>query len=178
MNVLAVVAELGCIGEQIGERLDESRMVTDHCEARADIHAQSLSLSKEERSRDFHCLRRDSGDVDRLHVQLDASARDARHVQQVVDQAAKMCHLPIDQLQLLVVATSAPQDLERGHDRRQRIPQLVAQHRHELVFVVRLALGFASRLFVRARFGDVLAHDVAPSPHPVPQRLASSLSPT
>ena len=154
------IAELRGVGEQVGERLDETRRVCiDDEPSRGDVDGQALSLSLEERARHFDRLRGDHRELDVLGVQLDLAARDPRDVEQVVDQTPKVRDLPIDQLQLVVVATTASQDLERGNDRRERIAQFMAEHGHELVLVVRLALGAPRRFFVRARFRDVLAHD-------------------
>jgi hypothetical protein len=71
-------------------------------------------------------------------LQLDLALRDARHVEQVVDEPHEVRELPRDELarrldrrDLLGVPG---EQVNRAHHRRQGIAQLVRQHREELVF--------------------------------------------
>ena len=78
-------------------------------------------------------------------VDLDVAARDAGDVQKIVDQPDQVLHLPFDDLQGLRIVTVAVQlqDLDGGHDGRQRVAKLVPEHRQELVLGT---IGFPQRL--------------------------------
>ena len=81
----------------------------------------------------------DLREIDRPALQHDLAHHDARRVEQVVRQLAEMPHLPAnDRLGVLlhVLALSllrVLQQLRRRRDRRERIAQLVAEHREKLV---------------------------------------------
>ena len=85
-------------------------------------------------------------DLDRLPLQLDLAARDARDVEQIVDQPRQVARLPLDQRALLdedLLALQAHQ-VQRRQDRRQRVAQLVPEQRHEFVLgAVGLVRGLA-----------------------------------
>ncbi len=80
-------------------------------------------------------LGHDFGELDGAAAQLHLSARDARHVEQVLDEADQVPRLPLDDPPLLLggVDAAQAQQLERREDRRERIAQLVAEHRQEFV---------------------------------------------
>ena len=84
----------------------------------------------------------------RLAAQIDVAARDARDVQQVVDQPREVLHLPLDHVarpgELRIGQRAPAHDLDRVADRRERIAQLVREHGEELVLV---PVGFLQRRF-------------------------------
>ncbi len=90
----------------------------------------------------------DLGQIHPLPLQRDGPASDARDVQQVVDQPHEVLHLTLDDLARLhalrVGQLLEPQQMHGGPNRRQRVPDLVRQHRQELVLA---PVGFPQRLF-------------------------------
>jgi hypothetical protein len=76
-------------------------------------------------------------------LQRDHAARDARDVEQIVDETHEMLHLTLDDLAcphaLWLSEIAAAQQLDRGADRRQWIAQLVSEDGEELVLA---AVGF------------------------------------
>ena len=93
--------------------------------------------------------------------QLHLSASDAGHVEQIVDQPHDVLDLALDDAALAVGADDAAQihQLQRREDRRQRIAQLVPEHRQE--FVLRAVRRF--RLTPRlGELGHFEAHDRDP----------------
>ena len=80
-------------------------------------------------------LASDLGSSTGSRCELDLAARDARDVEQVVDQARQVPHLALDDRALAFAGVDAAQahQLQRGQDRRQRVAQLVAEHGQELV---------------------------------------------
>ena len=72
----------------------------------------------------------------RLALQLDQSAVDARQVQQVVDEAGHLAHLPVDHLLGADLRRRLGREPQHGHrvlDRGERIAQLVRERGEELV---------------------------------------------
>ena len=79
----------------------------------------------------------DRGELERLLSKLDLSERDATHVEQVVHEPHHVADLALHHVgaggdDRGVIAGQA-HDPERVADRRERVPQLVRQHREELV---------------------------------------------
>ena len=76
-------------------------------------------------------------DVHALGHQHDLAARDARHVEQVVDQPDHVLELPLDDAarpdDLRILRLALHEHVRGIAQRRQRIAQLVRQHRQELV---------------------------------------------
>ena len=72
-----------------------------------------------------------------LAAQRDLAAGDARHVEQVVDEAGHLAHLALDHVarpaRVGVARVAQAQDLERVGDGRERVAQLVRQRGQELV---------------------------------------------
>ena len=91
--------------------------------------------------------RDDVADFDRVPAKVDLAAGNPRDVEQIVDQPHQVAHLPVDDRPFALGAGIAAQrhQLQRRQDGRERIPQLVAEHRQELV------LGAAGRLLGRAQ---------------------------
>ena len=79
----------------------------------------------------------DFAQLDRLVVQRELAARDARDVEQVVDQARQVAVLAREHVarphELRVVDRLALHELDRALDRSERIPQLVREHGEEIV---------------------------------------------
>ena len=119
-----------------------------------------------------------SASVHRLLAQLELVLRDPRDVEQVVDQADHVLHLAFGMCRARSTSAASsrvePHDLQRAADRRERVAQLVREHRQELVLatvarreiggdlrsassVVRSAASVASRLLLvplRREVGD------------------------
>jgi len=101
--------------------------------------------------------------VDELHAQLDPAARNARDVQQVVDEAGHRLHLTHDDVRRLaqprIGFAGELNQQRRVQDRRERIAQLVGKRREELVLApIRLperGLAAAKRGFGSRACGDV-----------------------
>jgi hypothetical protein len=108
----------------------------------------------ENRTRHLERSHHHLSDLDALLAQLDLSARDARDVEQIVDQPHEMRDLPFDDLLLVRRRAAQPHQLKGRDDRRERIAQLVAEHREKLVLraIGRACLG---------REHSVLAHHLA-----------------
>ena len=129
------------------------------------LHAQALArladgqvlLARlDQRPRRLDRARHDRVDLDRLEAQADLAPRDARDVQQVVDQARELVDLPVDDVArplqpLRRRRRFARRRLGRVADRRQRVAQLVRQHRQELV----LAASLDQQLVASLLFGQV-----------------------
>src|SRR5205807_1451661 len=83
------------------------------------------------------------------------AARDARHIEQVVDQSREVRELPLDHVarpaQLWVGYRLHAHELYGTQNRRQRIAQLVREHREELVLV---AVRLLQRLFRPGPLGN------------------------
>ena len=94
----------------------------------------------------------DRPDVHDLLLELDLPARDAGDVQQVVDEPGQVLHLAFDDLRrpfMVLSSRGSLQDLSGIADRRQRISELVGEHRQELVLA---PVGLFERLGVPPAF--------------------------
>ena len=96
-----------------------------------------MLLGVDQRPRGLH-RRADHGlEIDVILLELELAARDARDVEQVVEQQRHVLHLALDDLAApLALALVGGVRIEDAHgvaDRRQRIAQLVRQRRQELV---------------------------------------------
>ena len=89
----------------------------------------------------------------RFALERNLAGRDSRHVQQVVDQADHVAdltlHHPAHALDRTHGVAAAPNQFEAGSYRRERISQLVRQHRQELVFA---RIGFPQLLLGAGAF--------------------------
>jgi hypothetical protein len=76
-------------------------------------------------------------ELDASAAQLETPVRDARDIEQVLEQARHVADLPLDDLrapaQLAVLQVARQEHLHAAPDRRERVAQLVRQHRQELV---------------------------------------------
>ncbi len=88
-------------------------------------------------------------EAQRLALQHHAAARDARHVEQIVDEVREVAGLPFDHLARAAhrrrIGDALGEHVGDVADRRQRIAQFVRQHGEELVLA---PIGFAQRLRV------------------------------
>ena len=105
---------------------------------------------------------------DRLTAQLDATAGDARNVEQVIHQSRQMGHLPFDARHRLgslrVRSHGARQHLARIADGSEWIAQLVRQHRQKLVLL--LVRGFQlTLLFLQGLARGDMSRNVAEVAH-------------
>ena len=108
---------------------------------------------------EFHGRVDEAGEFEALLAQFDLPLRDARHVEQIVDDPHHVGHLAVEHLprarRLGRVAVGAPQHLERESHRGQRISQFMRQDAEELVLpLVDQAQRFridAQRLRLRGR---------------------------
>ena len=93
----------------------------------------------------------DLGELDRLLLQHDLALADPRDVEELVHQPRELRHLAVDHVarhdEALLGGGDAAHELHGVLDRRERIPQLVREHRQELVLaavrVLQLLLGLA-----------------------------------
>ena len=90
-------------------------------------------------------------DVDRLDLELDLAAGDARYIEQIVDETHQLAKLAADHAccprELAGILLAVAQDVNRIADRRKRIAKLVREHGKELVLSAILLL----YLFVEPR---------------------------
>ena len=89
----------------------------------------------EQRGGDLDGFRHHFRNFDELLLEFDLSSCDPGHVEEVVHQARQVADLALDDRALPLQSTAATElhQLQGRQDRRQRIPQLVAQHGQELV---------------------------------------------
>ena len=144
---------LGGVVEEVADHLGQAGGVALHLErARRQRHHQLLAARVDQRPRGLDRARDHRGEVDRLALQRDLAARDARDVEQVVDQPRQLVDLALDDVAraraLLVGQLLEPHQLHRVADRRQRVAQLVRQHGQELVLA---AVGLAELLLALAQ---------------------------
>ncbi len=97
-----------------------------------------MSALVDERARALNSPLDDGAQNERLLAKLDLAARDARDVEEVVDQPGHVLDLPLDDLARArdanrLVLVDAHDLQGRGH-RRERVSELVAEHCEEFVF--------------------------------------------
>ena len=135
-DLAAVVGVLGGVVEQVGENLGEPRKIApDAHRLRRRAHRERVAARVDERPRGLDGDADDFGDVDRFELELDLPVRDPRHVEKVVDQAAQLLDLAIEHVPRPFDLRRIPgaQHVNGIGDRRQRIAELVREHRQELV---------------------------------------------
>ena len=100
---------------------------------------------------------------DRLKAQFDLALRDARDIEQVIDQSGHMADLPIEHLHrapLRRFGLKGSGEQARGiAHRRQRVTQLMGQHRQELILA---AVGLAKEVKAHMPLGLVDKHTDQP----------------
>ena len=146
---------LGRVGQEIRDHLAQARRVAVDAKAvPRHVHSQRVVALLEQRAGHLDRFRDHLGHLDDLGLQLDAAAGDAGDVEQVVHQAREVVDLPLDDRAFALRSRLAAQlhQLQRRQDRRQRIAQLVSEHREELVLgPVRALRGHAQAVDLLAR---------------------------
>ena len=133
------------IQQQVDDGLLQSRQVA--VDAQGPIREQldlDLLAAVEQRAHDVHRLPDDLHHVHGLLAQVDPAARDARDVEQVIDDAAQVPGLPVDQAHRACgprrIAPGGVDHLHCVGDGGKRVSQFMAEHRQELILeTVRLA---------------------------------------
>ncbi len=148
----ARVGVLGRVGQEIGQHLGQADLI--HLDKQAGarhLDRQEVRALLEQRAGHLDRLGHHRGQLHRLAAKLHPAARDARDVEQIVDQADQVVDLALDDLALALAADTAQlHQLDAGQDGSQRVAQLVAEHGQKFVLAaVRLA-----RLLVQARVVD------------------------
>ena len=127
-----------------------------------DVDRQVVLALLDERAGHLQRARQHVAEIDAHALERDLAARDARHLEQVVDQSHQVLDLALDDGALLEqdVAGAQLHQLQRGRDRRQRVAQLVPEHGQEFVLGaagrLRLDRLGLERLLRQHRLGDVL----------------------
>src|SRR3954462_3015381 len=144
----ARVRVLRGVGEQVREHLGEPHRIAVDDETRGgNVERKVMAVLLEERTRDLDGLPDHFVELDRRSLELDLPPRDPGNVEEIVDQPGEVPDLPLDDGALVDgdVAVAQADELERRHDGRERIAQLVAEHGEELVLaavgLVRLLVG-------------------------------------
>ncbi len=132
---------------------------------RGHSYLETMAAGADERPARLDAVPDDLGEIDFLALQDDLSPHDPGNIQKIVHEARQMARLAIDHrarpVELRVAGRMQAQDLHGAADRRQRIAQLVSEHREELI----LALVHFLQCFldgtVRARLFECRPYDVA-----------------
>jgi hypothetical protein len=147
-DVASGLCILCCIVEQIREDLRQAHAVAAHAQAFAgQDQFQAVPGRGQQRAAELHRVGDDAFERQHLELELDLSARDARHFHEVVDQPHHVLDLALHHLVMgpgFVGTEALPlQQGQRRAQRGERIAQLVGQRRQEY----RLALiGLAQSL--------------------------------
>ncbi len=138
LDTAAAAGELDGVGQQVPQHLPQTIGVArDRPDAGIEdgLDADALGVGGRLHRRDR--VVDDHRQLDRLDVQADLARDDPRHVQHVVDDLGQPVGVALDGLeaarQLVAGQESAAQQPRVADDRVQRRPQLVRQHREELV---------------------------------------------
>ncbi len=100
-----------------------------------DVNVKGMGPLVEQRRGNLDGFRHHFRNFDELVLEFDLSSCDPGDVEEVVHQARQVTDLALDDRALpLQSAATELHQLQGRQDRRQRIPQLVAQHGQELVF--------------------------------------------
>ena len=149
------VRELGSVLQQVADHLCEAcRVAVDEEQLARHRDLQLDALPAEDLSQVFAGAAHHPVELDALALQPDLAPRDARDVQQVVDESGHLLRLPVDHLtctrRLLSGRRSPLEDVHAVPDRRERVPQLVREHGEEVVLapvgVDESGIGRAQRL--------------------------------
>ena len=145
-DATARIGVLGGVGEQVGDDLREAPLVSIEAQlggGEADV--EMIAALLEERHRDLRPLGHDVLQAYQALLDLDRAAGDAGDVEQIVNEPNQVLNLALDDLQRLAVLTITPQlqQLNGGHDGRERVAELVTEHGEEFVFG---SVGLSERL--------------------------------
>jgi hypothetical protein len=144
----ARLGALGGVDQQIREDLRQPHgIAVDHQPFAWHVDGERVRTLLEERAGHLDGLGEHGRKLQWLLLEPHLAARDARDVEQVVDEPAEVPHLPLDHLVLALIPSAAQlHELQGGEDGRQRVAQLMAEQGEELVLA---AIGLA-RLAVEA----------------------------
>ena len=161
----AALGVLRGVGQQVqDDLLDPRRVDVERQLAPLDRDAEGVPPLVDERPGRLDRLVEDRARVHEVLPEPDLPARDARDVEQVVDEPDELPDLPLDDVAGPVAALLVGGHLEDGHgvvDRGERVAQLVGEHRQELVLV---AVVLAEGLGLPLPLGEVLPPRVLAAP--------------
>jgi len=162
LNGLAGLAVPRAVVEQVGKHLRQPRAIGMHVDRLVWCrHRQRLATERDQRHGGLDRVADGAGQVQGLGPHLHLARRDARYVQQVVDQTDHLRHLALHDLARLrgsgQVIAGELQDPEPRADRCQWIAQFVRQRREEVVLA---AVGFLQGLDRPLLIGDIDAQAV------------------
>ena len=121
-------------------------LVAAHDEPRGNVDGEPVAPLLQEGPRGLDRARHDLVERDEAELERHPAGGEPRHVEEVVDEAREVLNLPLDHRALAPVAAAArPHQVERRRDGRQRVAQLVAQHREELVLGAARVGGLGAR---------------------------------
>jgi len=128
------VRVLGRVRHEVREDLSEAcGIAVDDETALRDLDGELAAPLFEEWPRHLDRTRDCRRQLERLLAQLDLAARDARDVEQVVDEPHHVLDLALEDILRARVDTLHAHHLQRGHDGREGVAELVSEHREELV---------------------------------------------
>ena len=158
------------VGHEVGDHLGEAdRVAVDEQAPERDVRHQLVAALLEQRARDLDRLGDHVREVEVLAVELDPAAGDPRDIEQVVDEPDDVTDLARDHRALALERLGIAQlhQLEGGQDRGERVAELVAEHREELVLRAIGDLGLGAGLLDPLACADLLAHVERERHHPV-----------
>ena len=163
------------VGEQVREHLPHARGIAQHAHRRprACDTRTWWPLAFDQGATCSSASRTASREVHLAHVQRRLAVRDARDVQQVVDQVRHVLHLAFDDFagraHAVGIARREAQQRCGGGDRRQRVAQFVRERRQEPVLAL---VGVAQRVLAAfERFlHELLFVDLGARAHPAHDR--------
>ncbi len=143
-----------CVVQQVGEDLAQPGLVAvDHHRPGLEIRRQRLALAIQQRARHFHGLRDHRGHVQRGAQETHLAGGDPRDIEQIGDEPVEVPGLAIDDvdLQRRTAWCLSTQQFRGSQDRRQRIAQLVPEHREKGVVRFRGGVGTIGSIALRQR---------------------------
>ena len=134
----AVRGVLGGVVEQVGENLRQPRRIGVHINGfRRELHRQRVPGLVDERAADFHGALHDLVQTDGLFAQGDPAPRDARDIEQVIDQTDHLRELAFHHFLRLAaglrVVARGPEQGQGVAQRGEGVAQFVGQGGQELV---------------------------------------------
>src|SRR5215470_10847109 len=100
LNAPAGLGVFGRVVQQIGEYLGQAGKVALHVQrfsGRFDV--ELVAQRVDERTACLHSCEHRLGEIERLQLQLDSAASDARHVEQIIHETRELLDLPLDDVQ-------------------------------------------------------------------------------
>ena len=149
MSICAAgLGELGGIVQDVGQDLDEANTIAiDHQCLGRNARGDAVFLDLDRFTAGLQGVGDDVSNVNRFATQRDPAHRQARNVQEVVDQPDEMLDLALHRLPHLgpdLQILRPRLDREGVTDGCERVAQLVREHRQELVLA---AVSLAQRFF-------------------------------